>query len=257
MNRRAWIRQNGLVSAGLLISPHVILGGNSTGPDLIIYNFYIYILVSRDQIMFPYQVLLSSSYDAAILLNIYSVYSLLITLNLVNQFLFCFHTKRKMKIDFWHYSDIIQLLFVYLLYLDIAKLNSEDYNSPSEISFFIRAFLLCINNYFVWVRVIGILLTFKQVGPLITMTYQMSIILSKYMILYALYVMCSAAIFSSIFFNYSPNFYNYSDSVFFLIGGFIQNFNMRNFNNYSYFGEILLGLYITFSGILLINLFSF
>ena len=36
MNRRAWIKQNGLASAGLLFSPHVILGGNTTGLDLII-----------------------------------------------------------------------------------------------------------------------------------------------------------------------------------------------------------------------------
>ncbi len=204
--------------------------------------------------MVPYSELFNNNQLIVVLLYTYTFFSYLMSLNIFNQILFCYLTKRRIKIDFWQLSDILVLVFVYLLYLDFPSMYNEDYNSPSNLSYFLRAIILCINNFFVWIRIVGILLTFKQVGPMIRMIYKMSVLLSKYIILYGLFIICNAAIFSSIFHKYNVHFSNFSQSVFFLTGGFIQNFDLQGFNKFVYFGEILLGCFITFSGILLINL---
>ena len=175
-------------------------------------------------------------------------------LNILNQLLFCHLTKRKLKIDIWQISDIIALIFVFLIYVDISGIYSEDYNNPSHITTIIRAAILCVNNIFVWMRIVGILLTFKSVGPLIRMMYEMSILMIKILTLYTIWVICSAAVFTSIFFNYSTQFPDFSTAIFNLLGGFIQNFTLKPFTKFLELGEVLYGLFVTISGILLINL---
>ncbi len=192
--------------------------------------------------------------DMLNLLYIYTFWIIMIVMNIINQYIFVYSTKRKFRLDYWQIIDIITLGFVFSLYFDINKIFNSDPDNPFEIAFLSRAGLLCANNVLVWMRISGILLSFKEVGPMISLIYEMLIHLSKYLILYSLWIMCSAAIMTIIFFRYSPMCSEFSTTIFYLIGGFISNFDARRFSNFLLLGECIFMMYVVVSGILLINL---
>ena len=192
--------------------------------------------------------------DMLNLLYIYTFWIIMIVLNIINQYIFVYSTKRKFRLDYWQIIDMITLGFVISLYVDINKFLNSNPDNPNEIAFLCRAGLLCTNNILVWMRISGILLSFKEVGPMISLIYEMLIHLSKYLILYSLWIICSAAIMTIIFFRYSPMCSEFSTTIFYLIGGFISNFDARRFSNFLLFGECIFMMYVVVSGILLINL---
>ena len=52
------------------------------------------------------------------------------------------------------------------------------------MAFIIRASILSVNDIFVWLRITGILLTYKELGPLIRIIYLLSIVAAKYLLIY-------------------------------------------------------------------------
>ena len=66
---------------------------------------------------------------------------------------------------------------------------------------------------------------------------------------------CCAAIFTAIFYKASPNQYNsFSQTFATLFNGFMNNLSVFDFEYYKTFGAIMQVLYVTMSGVLLINL---
>ena len=57
-------------------------------------------------------------------------------------------------------------------------------DGKSDLAFVVRAAILSINDILVWLRITGILLTYEEVGPLIRMIYLLSIVASKYLLIY-------------------------------------------------------------------------
>jgi hypothetical protein len=264
-------------SCSLLYWPKSI----STVLLIIIYNIFIHLLVNRDQSMNSISHL---DYDLQILLLTYIVWVICINFNILNLYIFELLSNRKFAFDNLEYLEIFMLFSALALLIDIRSISTEyittDLNSVlmnlnnililpvskkfnvqvSEFNysfaFIIRIFLLVINEVFVCLRITGILLTFKDIGPLLRMIYLMSILLIKNLVIYGVYVTCCSAIFTAIFHGYSSQFQDFSTTIVTLIGAFMNNFDTENFNNpiSRTFGSISIIIYVCISGVLLINL---
>lgn len=225
---------------------------------IILYNIYIYLLVNKGQVMKT-----PDNLDPTILflLRLYILWTVCINFNIVNQYIFCKLAKRKFNLDLWGMIEIFMMLCAFSLLLDTNKIfgvndsngNLIESNEMSDFSFIFRALILSINDIFVWLRITGILLTFKDFGPLIRMISLLSLLTAKYLIVYCLYITCFSAIFTAIFYRNSEQFSSFSITFATLFGGFINNLDAFNFNGYKVFGAVMLIFYVTLSGIILIN----
>ncbi len=228
---------------------------------IIIYNLYIFFLVNDGHIMtslkepnFPSRI--------RILLYVYIAWILCIFFNILNQIIFCLFVKRSFKFDLWRSVEILLLLAAFALLIEPNELfGSNDYNGnllksdeASDFPFLVRGIILSLNDILVWLRITGILLTFKEIGPLIRMISLLSLKTLKYLLVYAIYLAGFSTIFVSLFYRDSVLFSSFKDSIFNLFGGFINNFNVFEFKNYKFLGAIITVFYVTLSGMMLTNL---
>jgi len=229
---------------------------------IVIYNLYIYFLVNSGQIMSKYTDLQDHT---KFLLYLYITWTWCINYNLLNHYVFCKLAKRKFIIDVWSALEILLSIFSLLLLIDTKEMfgnslliNSinvlQESDEMSDWPFVIRALILSVNDILVWTRITGILLTFKDIGPLIRMIYLLSYQTAKYLIVYASYITCFSGIFTSIFYRVSSQFSSFSLTFTTLFGGFIYNFDTFGFDKNQIFGAIMVLSYVTLSGIILINL---
>lgn len=248
---------------------------------IIVYNLYIYFLVLRGQMMNDY-----TEIDTLLqfLLFTYIAWVFSIALGVCNMILYGYKARRKFKFNIWTWMELAMLILAFCLLIDTKQvfgeysvqdvfhsltniidtvdlpfskyLSIQASNYSGSFAFLARAILLAINDILVWLRIIGILLTFKEIGPMIRMINLMTVLLLKYILIIVLFLACCAAIFTSLFFNYSDQFKDFSTSVMTLFGGFVGNFNPNGFQNpnYKLFGSIMVIAYICIAGVLLINL---
>ena len=228
---------------------------------IIIYNLFIYFLVNRDFVMSPIESLDS---DLKFYLYIYIFWAVSIALNIPLQMLFCYLSERRYRIDKWGWIEIAMLISSLCLLIDTKNIfptgNPAQNNTDTrgivytDNAFLFRAIILSINDVFVWLRVTGIFLTFKDVGPLIRMVYLLSITSAVYLVVFALFVACSTAIYTAIFYSASDQYAQFSVTVTTIFGMFINNLNAFDFDYYKYFGAFATLLFVTLSGLMLINL---
>jgi hypothetical protein len=253
---------------------------------IVIYNVYIWMLVSRGQMM---NSIYEMDNDLKILLYIYIIWVICININIFNVMIFTLKTGRKFRTDAWLYLEIVMLFSALALLLDIKNLigfyessgMSQIIGSLQEIAipiakqlkiqadfagsaaYLLQAFILAFNDILVWLRITGILLTFKDMGPLIRMIYLMTILLLKNLVIYALYITCCAAIFTAIFHAHAKQFTDFSSTIISLFGSFVNNFDANGFDDikenksefeYFWFGAIMIIAYNSVSAVLMINL---
>jgi len=226
---------------------------------ILLYNLYLYFLVNSGNVMTNFQDL--NLYLKNILIC-YILWTVCININLIIQYIFCIFVKRKFYFDLWGIIEIFMMIFAFFLLLDTNKIfgttNENGILLPStetsDLAFIVRALLLAINDICVWMRVTGILLTFKNLGPLLRMISLLSLQTAKLIIVFSVYITCFAGIFTAIFYRDSDNFSSFSVTFTTLFGGFINNFDNFSFRTYTVFGPIMLTCYVTFSGIMLTNL---
>jgi hypothetical protein len=257
----------------------------STVGLILIYNIFIYMLVDRGQMMNGINEL---DADLFYLNWTYVIWVLCINFNTLNVIYFQIKTGRKVRLDVWVFVEVIMLVFAILLLVDIKKVlgyfgddvldsavgTLNDLSIPfakalniqadfsGSSAYLIQAFLYAVNAILVWLRITGILLTFKNIGPLIRMIYLMSILLFKNLVVYALYLTCCAAIFTAIFNSNSLQFYDFSTTVISLFGSFINTFDAFGFDDadptsehsYFWFGALMIIAYNSVSAVLMINL---
>jgi hypothetical protein len=234
---------------------------------IILYNILIYFLVNQDKedrinnlkitaIMKPF-----SELDASLrtMIVLYVGWVICIVLNIPLQIIFCHLSKRKYTLDAWGILEICTLASACLLFLDTTKIFSiidveEEIGGHNSFAFILRALILSINDIFVWLRITGILLTFKNIGPLIRMIYFLSLVIAKYLVIYSFFLTGCSAIFVSIFYSVSDQFSLFSKSFAVLFNGFLSNFDIFNFDSYKMFGAIMMLTYVTFSGYMLTTL---
>ena len=246
-----------------------------------VYNLFIYFLVKRGQTLNTFYNL---DQDLQYLLIFFIVWVICINLNIINLIIFGMKSNRKFSLDGMGWLEISMLFSACALLLDAKKIQHEYiHNDISNVlqnlydeliipisrnfgiqisdfygnsGFLFRVILLSINDILVWMRITGILLTFKDIGPLIRMIYLMTILLLKNLIIFALYITCCAAIFTAVFNKHSIQFRDFSTTIMSLLGGFMNSFDTNGFDdgNYKIFGAISFVTYMCISGVLLINL---
>jgi hypothetical protein len=223
---------------------------------IVLYNYYIFKLLESGSIMNP---LVNS--ELSILLYLYIGWTVAINLNIINIFIFSKLSKRKFSLNSWSYVEIVLMLLAFLLLVDtdliFAKYDSagNKLNEKTDFSFISKASILALNDMFVWFRLSGILLTFKEFGPSIRMIYLLCVTITKYLILFLLFFYCCVAIFTALFFRAAPQeFGSYSQSFVTLFKAFITDFDTFNFNYYKFFGAFMMLIFVTLSGVFLMNL---
>ena len=248
--------------------------------SVINYNVFIYLLSARGEILNTY-----SEFSDALryMLNCHLV---LITLLVYHNFvflLFLYKTKRRIIFDSWVFMDFLICIFGWFIVLDprkvvdaynqknipytlnvlvnnlqvsfLKELHNEYDKYTSSKAFTIRVVILVINDFLVWIKIFSVLLTFREMGPVIRMIFSMGKLLGKYLIIIALFLSACAAFFTAIFSNESVGFASFSTSIVTLFGGFLNTFNLHDFSDsYLGFGSVLYMIYLCISGVLLVNL---
>ena len=227
---------------------------------IVLYNLFIFFLVSDDEVMTSVQNL---SQGKQKMLIFYIVWVCCIVLNIPLQILFCFLSgKRKYKMDFWSYSEIGLLISSFLILLDTQKIfpkkdefgNKIPSDGKSDIAFVVRAAILSVNDIFVWLRITGILLTYKELGPLLRIIYLLSIVAGKYLLIYLIIMICCATIYTTIFYKASAQYKSYSVTFTTLFQGYLNNSKCFEFDYYKMFGAIMCIAFVTCGGLILVNM---
>ena len=226
---------------------------------IVLYNLYIFFLVTNDDVMTTTNEL-NSKMQA--MLICYIIWVFCITSNILIQILYCyFSKKRKYEINTWGLIEIVLLVFAFLLLVDTEKwFPSHDENGneipsdgKSDLAFVVRAAILSINDIFVWLRITGILLTYEELGPLIRMIYLLSIVTCKYLLIYLILMICLATVYTTIFFRASPSYESYSITFTTLFQGYLNNSDCFDFEYYKMFGAIACLAFVTIGGLILVN----
>ena len=248
--------------------------------SVINYNLFIYLLSAKGEILNNYYEL------SDVLKNMLNLHLVLITLLVYHNFvflLFLYKTKRRIIFDSWILMDFLICIFGWLILLDtrilvdayriknipytynalinnlqvlfLKELHTEINKYTSSRAFILRVIILVINDFLVWFKIVSVLLTVREMVPVIRMIFSMGKLLGKYLIIIALFLSACAAFFTAIFSNESKGFSKFSTSIVTLFGGFLNTFNLNDFSEeYLGFGSVLYMVYLCISGVLLVNL---
>ena len=245
-----------------------------------VYQLYIYILNDKEEVLNNFEEI---SKEARISYYIYLTLVHILIYNMLIEKIFLYFSNRKMKFEFWDFMDILLLILAWLCILDtkrftgeysddniaestkdllwslqipvLKNLKLEDAALSTQVSFWIRILILAVNDVMVWSRVTGILLYYRQIGPVIRTIFTMGKILVKYIFIIIFFMACCAGIFTCIFNRHSNQFVDFSTSVISLFGAFLNDFNCYDFdNNYKVAGSIILLIYVCIASVLFINL---
>lgn len=232
-----------------------------------VYNYFIYFLVYRTNSDQPIKKLMQpisdlEDKDLKFFAYFFIFWTFSIVMNIPLQFLFGNLSGRKYRMDLWGYIEILTLLSSLCLLIDTTQIfpPTDDYGNivpsdgQSDKAFILRAIILSVNDVLVWLRVTGIFLTFKNLGPLIRMISLLSLKTLKYLVVYALYFTACASVFTAIFYDKSDQFVSFSMTFTSLFVSFLNNPNAFGFNQYQVYGAIAVIFFTTVSGLLLSNL---
>ena len=226
---------------------------------IVLYNLFIYFLVINKSVMANTNELSSGM---QVMLITYIVWVICIALNTPLQILYCYLSdKRKYSLDRWGIIDICLVFACFFLLLDTEKVfpSHDDKghivpsNGTSDFAFILRATILSINNVLVWLRITSILITYRELGPLIRMIYQLSIYICQYLVVFIIIMICFATFFTTVFFRVSQSFSSYLVTFTTLFQGFLNNSDCFDFTSYKLFGAVSVLLFVTACGLVLVN----
>ena len=202
---------------------------------IIIYNLYLFYIVNYDEVMSNINQL--TLRDKTLLL-IYIIWCCVIVLNIPLNIIYCkLSKKRKFSLDFWNCIEIAMMICSFLTLIDTHKLfpkydeygNIIQSDKINDASFLVKVTIYSINDFLVWLRITGILLTYNEFGSLIRMIYLLSIIISKYLVIYLIIIIAAATIYTTLFYKASIMYESYSTTFTTLFQGYLNN------SKYQYF----------------------
>jgi hypothetical protein len=197
------------------------------------------------------------------LLIIYIVWCCIIVLNIPLNIIYCkLSKKRKFSIDFWNFMEIAMMICSFLTLIDTQKLfpkhdefgNVIPSNKINDAPFLIKVTILSINDFLVWLRITGILLTFNEFGSLIRMIYLLCVIIAKYLVIYLIIIIAAATVYTTLFYKASIMYESYSITFTTLFQGYLNNSKYQYFDYYKEFGAILCLIFVIFGGLIFVNM---
>ena len=227
---------------------------------IIIYNLYLFYIVNYDEVMSNINQL--TLRDKTLLL-IYIIWCCVIVLNIPLNIIYCkLSKKRKFSLDFWNCIEIAMMICSFLTLIDTHKLfpkydeygNIIQSDKINDASFLVKVTIYSINDFLVWLRITGILLTYNEFGSLIRMIYLLSIIISKYLVIYLIIIIAAATIYTTLFYKASIMYESYSTTFTTLFQGYLNNSKYQYFYYYKKFGAILCLIFVIVGGLILVNM---
>ena len=215
---------------------------------IINYNVFIYLLTLDGRYQGDWHEVKDKVPEVKFFYYIYIIQTSCININTLMQICFAFIVGRKIKLNYWNLLEFILLITSFLLLFDAHQYESLKSIGDSEVV------LLCINDVIVWLRIVGILLTFKNLGPVIRIIYLMAFLLLKYIFIYCVFIVCMSAVFTAIFFGSSDDYRDFSTTLISLSTPFVNSFKTDSFVKNSLFGSIMVMFYAALSSMLLLNL---
>ena len=227
---------------------------------IIIYNLYLYYIVNYDEVMTNInELILKDKY----LLIIYIVWCCIIVLNIPLNIIYCkLSKKRKFSMDFWNSMEIAMMICSFLTLIDTQKLfpkhdefgNVIPSNKINDAPFLIKVTILSINDFLVWLRITGILLTYNEFGSLIRMIYLLCVIIAKYLVIYLIIIIAAATVYTTLFYKASTMYQSYSITFTTLFQGYLNNSKYQYFDYYKEFGAILCLIFVIVGGLIFVNM---
>eukprot|EP00340_Litonotus_pictus_P006771 CAMPEP_0170528466 /NCGR_PEP_ID=MMETSP0209-20121228/13968_1 /TAXON_ID=665100 ORGANISM="Litonotus pictus, Strain P1" /NCGR_SAMPLE_ID=MMETSP0209 /ASSEMBLY_ACC=CAM_ASM_000301 /LENGTH=1305 /DNA_ID=CAMNT_0010819695 /DNA_START=483 /DNA_END=4397 /DNA_ORIENTATION=- len=223
---------------------------------IINYNIFIYLLTLDGRYKGDWKTIYDDDGTVKVFYILYLTQVICININTIIQTVFGFMTKRRIKIlTAWNFLELIMLILALSLNLNFHSEEDKKIGIHHNMtSSNIETTLLCLNDVVVWLRIAGILLTFKNLGPVIRMVYLMAFLLLKYILIYSLFIVCMSAVFTSIFFGSSDAYMDFSSSLVSLMTPFVNWFDTNSFRQNDLFGKIMVMIYTFLTAVLLINL---
>lgn len=222
---------------------------------IINYNLYIYFITLDGKYQGSWSDITKHNDKVNFFYFLYLAQAIALNVNIVLQIVWSMLSGRKIKLTYWNLVEFIMLILALSLKIEFhseqEKLEGINHFQTSSI---IETSLLCLNDIIVWIRIAGVLLTFKNFGPIIRMVYLMAILLLKYILIYCLFIVCMSAVFTAIFFGSSDDYKNFSTSLVSLTTPFVNYFRTGSFVKNDLFGAIMVMVYTALSAVLLINL---
>lgn len=180
---------------------------------------------------------------------------ILMNINTIFQFIFSVIVGRKFSLSYWNLLEFVLMILSILSLYDIHGNGNDNSNSLYEITKInFETINFVIIDIIVWLRITGVMLTYKNFGPVIKIIYEMSKLLVKYIFIYSLFMICMSAVFTVIFFGSNNNFKDFSTTIVYLILPFVNTFYPSNFTLNYVFGSMMLMVYVFLSAVMLINL---
>ena len=227
---------------------------------IIVYNLFLYYIVNYDEVMANINELTQRD---KYLLIIYIIWCCIIVLNIPLNLIYCkLSKKRKFSLDFFNSMEIAMMICSFLILVDTQKLfpkydefgNTIPSNKKDDASFLIKATILSINDFLVWLRITGILLTYNEFGSLIRMIYKLCVIIAKYLVIYLIIIIAAATVYTTLFYKASIMYESYSITFTTLFQGYLNNSKYQYFYYYKEFGAILCIIFVIIGGLILVNM---
>jgi hypothetical protein len=164
--------------------------------------------------------------------------------------------------DFWNSMEIAMMICSFLTLIDTQKLfpkhdefgNIIPSNKINDAPFLIKVTILSINDFLVWLRITGILLTYNEFGSLIRMIYLLCVIIAKYLVIYLIIIIAAATVYTTLFYKASTMYQSYSITFTTLFQGYLNNSKYQYFDYYKEFGAILCLIFVIVGGLIFVNM---
>jgi hypothetical protein len=86
------------------------------------------------------------------------------------------------------------------------------------------------------------------------MIYLLSIVTGKYLLIYLIIMICGATFYTTVFYKASSQFNSFSVTITTLFQAFLNNSKCFNFDKYKMFGAVMVLLFVTVVGLILVNM---
>lgn len=203
----------------------------------------------------------SKNSDSLVLLRISQVWMSGIFLEQILHIIFGLRTGRGYFFDGWKLVDFAMFCQMLILMLEFNKRLMGSGNllsslNPTKFNTIQHGGQL----FLIWLRLLSVLITTKNLGPLLRMMYLMMQDMLRFLVIFFALLMGSSAIFTALFEDKTSDdsFISFSQSLQSLFSASLGAFNLDIFVSNRkvevYIGELLLALFLLFSLVLLLNL---
>ena len=163
----------------------------------------------------------------------------------LNRFLFFRKTKRE-EFDGWILIDSLMFGGAVLAILDTGSVLED----PSMYNACLHSFMTVL----VWLKFMGILLTYKEFGPFLRMIYLMFKESIDFFVIFLCLLVFSASVFTALFNDKSYKFPDFFTSMQSLYASALGSIDLTAFTEYEFLGGIFYGAYLLVSNVVLLNL---